>query len=86
MALTFDMTIDQLARQLSDAAMEQIQQKILDSLHSKADPIIEEAAREMAKLVKPVLTRMQRDPMSGEIHVTLLVNYEKHTDPSSAKG
>ncbi len=77
MAVTFDLTSDQLAQGLAKQAFAEIEKRIHDELAKRVQPIIDEAAREVAKGIKPAILHISRDPMSGDIHVKLVINYQE---------
>lgn len=79
MALTLNLTQEQLASELSKAAFKAIEAEINRQLFERVKPIVEEAARIAAAGLKPAILSISRDHMSDQINVQLVLNHEIET-------
>ena len=74
--MTFDLTSDQLAAKLADQAFKEIEAQIHAKLLERVQPVIDEAAREVAKMIRPVVLKMHRNLGDDQVMVTLVLNNE----------
>ena len=74
MAMTFDLSSEQLAKNLADEAFKAIEYKVREKLMERVKPLIDEAAREVAKGIRPIVIKMHRDIVSNDIQVALILD------------